>query len=211
MKKTIITTAVCAMASMANATLVLVTNGDFEAGASNWGNFASGGTVVSFPATGGNTGGFGKVDNTAGAWGGGLVSPADFEFPGNTGIPLASMGLVAGETYTFQMDMINLAGDGLGGVKFESWGAAMISNTGDVPASGQSSSWATYTWDYTIDAAATSIKIVPLLTGGSNNAGGSINSSIGFDNVGVNVVPEPSGFALAALGALGLLGRRSRK
>ncbi|MEJ6634212.1 MAG: PEP-CTERM sorting domain-containing protein [Akkermansiaceae bacterium] len=211
MKKTIITTAVCAMASMANATLVLVTNGDFEAGASNWGNFASAGTVVSFPATGGNAGGYGRVDNTTGGWGGGLVSPADNEFPGNTGIPLASMGLVAGETYTFQMDMINLAGDGLGGVKFESWGAAIISNSGDTPASGQSSSWATYTWDYTIDPAATSIKIVPLLTPGSNNAGGSINSSIGFDNVGVNVVPEPSGFALAALGALGLLGRRSRK
>ena len=196
MKKLTLSIAILAMVGVASASLV--PNGDFEtAGGVHWSSFASAGAVISFPTTGGNSGGYGVVDNTAGDWGGGLVSPADFEYAGNTGIPLATLGLTAGETYTFQMDMINLAGTGVGGVKFESWGAAHISNSGDLPASGQSASWATYSWEYTIDAAATSIKIVPLIT--PNYAQPDVHSSIGFDNVGV--IPEP-----ATLGLLGLVG-----
>lgn len=209
MKKLITSLALLGMAGTASAVLVLVPNGDFENGAISWSNFASPGTGVSFPATGGNTGGHGVVDNTAGAWGGGLVSPADFEYPGNTGIPLASLGLVAGQTYTFQMDMINLSGDGVGGVKLESWNTALINDTGDMPASGQSSSWATYTWSYTIDPAATSIKVVPLLTPPTYGAGNG-QSSIGFDNVGFQVIPEPSSAALLGLGLAGFMFRRRR-
>lgn len=214
MKNIATTFVIAASVSMANAVFVLVPNGDFEAGGTSFSSFASAGTAISYEAAGGNSGGFGKVDNTAGAWGGGLVAPSDNEYPGNTGIPLADLGLTAGMTYSFSLDMINLDGTtGVGGVKFESWGAAIISNSGDLPATGQSADWATYTWDYTIDAAATSIKIVPLLTPGSFGAGQS-QSSIGFDNVGVEnnlPVPEPSSSLLAALSALGFLGFRRRK
>ncbi|MGJ8725291.1 MAG: PEP-CTERM sorting domain-containing protein [Roseibacillus sp.] len=227
MKKLIVSLTSIGMIGSASAVLNLVPNGDFSAGGTSWGSFASiqtagdppvvvAETLISYPSTGGNTGGYGLVDNTAGAWGGGLVSPADFQYPGNDGIPLGDLGLVAGETYDFSMDMINISGDGLGGVKLESWGVdgggapTILTNSGDMPASGQSSSWANYTWSYTIDPAALAVKVVPLLTPVSNNAGGNLQSSIGFDNVGFVVIPEPSAFSLLGLGLAGLLVRRRR-
>ena len=173
---------------------VLTWNGDFEAGTGDdtsdpsWSSFASGGTAISYPDTGGagDNGGFGRVDNTAGAWGGGLVSPADFEVAGNDGIPLTYFGVAAGDTVTVTVDMINLAGTGIGGIKIESWGGgSILSNSGDLPASGQSSSWATYTWSYTIDGSADAIKLVPLITP-PTYGGGNGQSSIGFDNVGID-------------------------
>ncbi|NQX01278.1 hypothetical protein HQ447_11520 [bacterium] len=173
----------------AHAAPVLIPNGDFAtAGGSDFGFFESAPGVVSFPATGGSgdNGGYGLVNNTLGSWGGGLVSPSDFLYPGNTGIPLANLGLTAGQTYTFSMDMKNFAGTGTGGLKLEGWNTGNISNTGDVAASASSNQWATYTWNYTIPANATSIKIVPLLTGAS---GGSTADSVGFDNIKVNNTP----------------------
>lgn len=222
MKKLAVTLAFCVTATVGNSAEVLFPNGDFSSGAAGWSSFASGGTAISFPADGGAGGigdGIGIVDNTAGAWGGGLVSPADFEFAGNNGIPLASLGLVAGSTYTFSIDMINLASTGLGGVKFESWGddqggpgiPAIVSNSGDLAASGQSASWATYSWNYTIDASADAIKIVPLLTPPTYGVGDG-QSSIGFDNIRVEniAVPEPTSSILLGLGTLGLMVRRRR-
>ena len=59
------------------------------------------------------------------------------------------------------------------------------------------------------DKAADAIKIVPLLTPPTYGAG-EAQSSIGFDNVGIEVVPEPSSIALLGLGAAALLRRRRR-
>lgn len=178
----------------AHAAPVLIPNGDFSIpDGANFGFFQSAAGVVSFPSTGGSggdDGGYGLVNNTLGSWGGGLVSPPDNFYPGNQGIPLSNLGLVAGNTYTFSMDMKNFAGTGTGGLKVESWngGANDFNNTGDMPASASSSEWATYTWNYLIPVGATSIKIVPLLTG---NSGGSTADSVGFDNIKVNNTPVP--------------------
>lgn len=184
----------------ANATEVLITNGDFEASppGADFGSFASPtpgntlpGTVVSYPTSGGNPGGYGQVDNLNGSWGGGLVSPKDAPTPPFLGTPLGTYGLVAGQTYVVKMDMKNFAGTGTGGMKLESWSdTGKISETVDMPATGQSSSWATYSWTYTIAANATRIKFVPLAT----TASGSTNADIiGFDNIRVDngVIPPP--------------------
>jgi hypothetical protein len=185
---------ICALLGLsagAHAAPVLIPNGDFSTpGGSDFGYFESAPGVVSFQETGGNGGGYGLVNNTLGSWGGGLVSPPDNAFPANQGIPLANLGLVAGNTYTFSMDMKNFAGTGTGGLKLEAWngGAGAASNTGDMPATGSSTSWATYSWNYLIPVGTTSIKIVPLLTGAS---GGSTADSVGFDNIKVNNTPVP--------------------
>ena len=187
--------ALLATVSVANAQLTLVPNGDFSTpGGVNWG--FDGPAIITFETTGGNTGGYAKMDESAGGGWGVLVSD---DSP--LGVPLSTLGLTAGQNYDFTMDMINLDGTGIGGLKLESWDTGHISNTGDVPASGQSSSWATYTWNYTIDPAATSLKLVPLWGPGS---------VVGFDNLGV-VVPEPASIGLLSLAGLMIATRRRRK
>ncbi|MCB1130877.1 MAG: carbohydrate binding domain-containing protein [Verrucomicrobiae bacterium] len=183
--------ALLGVSAITHAAPVLIPNGDFSTpGGADFGFFESAVGVVSFPSSGGNTGGHALIDNTIGSWGGGLVSPPDNTYPGNLGIPLANLGLVAGETYTFSMDMKNFAGTGTGGLKLEAWNdVGFLSSTGDVPATGSSSDWATYEWTYTIPSTATSLKIVPLVTAAS---GGSTADSVGFDNIMVDNTPvEP--------------------
>lgn len=191
MKTTLRQLATCALigaTGSAYADFVLIPNGDFATpGGSDYGFFQSADGVVSFPASGGNGGGHALIDNTLGSWGGGIVSPPDNAYPNNSGIPLADLGLVAGETYTFSMDMKNFAGTGTGGLKLESWSdTGVINFTADMPASGQSGTWANYSWNYRVDPGATRIKIVPLLTG---NSGGSNADSVGIDNIGVDNTP----------------------
>lgn len=211
MKNIVTTLAIVASASMAQAVFVLVPNGDFAVAAGDsWNQAGSGGTVITYESTGGNTGGYGKIDNTAGAWGGVLVAEggAGANPAGGGGIPLADMGLVAGNTYSFSLDMISFGDAGAsGGIKLESWSdTGILTNSGDQNSS-VATTWDTYTTSYTIDAAATRIKVVPLTSGG-----GAV--SIGFDNIGVEnnlSVPEPSSTLLAALSALGFIGFRRRK
>jgi len=197
-----------ASTSVSQAVFVLVPNGDFEiAAGDSWNQGASAGTVIDYPATGGNTGGYGRIDNTAGAWGGVLVSEGGTGAnpAAGGGIPLGNLNLIAGNAYNFSLDMISLGGTtNIGGVKIESWsGTGVISDSGDQDFT-ITSSWATYTTNYTIDPAATRVKIVPLFAEGGAN-------SVGFDNVGVeNNVPEPSS-VLLGLSALALLGFRRRK
>lgn len=184
----------------AHAAPVLITNGDFATpGGSGFSFFESVPLVnlVSFPATGGSgdNGGYALINNTVGVWGGGIVSPPDNFFPANQGTPLANLGLVAGNTYTFSMDMKNFAGTGTGGIKLEAWngGAGAASNTGNVPASGSSGNWATYSWNYTIPVGTLSIKIVPLVIVGGppGGSGATTADSVGFDNIKVNNTPVP--------------------
>jgi hypothetical protein len=188
--------ALLATVSVANAQLNLVPNGDFETPAGADWEFAGGGAVDTYPATGGNPGGYGDMNSAAG-WGV-FVSEVD---PTN-GLPLASLGLTAGNNYTFSFDMIDLGpGGALAGIKFEGWGDGIdVGNSGDIKFNA-TTSWDTYTPDWTIPAAATSIKFVPLSVDGGH---------VGFDNVGV-IVPEPASIALMGLAGLALATRRRRK
>ncbi len=88
------------------------------------------------------------------------------------------------------------------GMKIESWaGGAQLGNSGDVNFN-VTTSWATYTFDYTVHGSATSLKFVPLMVVDP------IGSITGFDNVGVigtgvpAVIPLNAQITTPANGAL---------
>lgn len=174
-------TALVAHPAQAQNATNLYPNGDFAAGGptADWVEVSGGGVFsFSYPATGGNPNEYGIIDNTGGGgfgiWVGGDSTP----------LPLSSLGLVPGNTYTFVQDMKTFAGTNTGGIKIESWGpSGQISNSGDMrPATWTTNGWSTYTFNYTIAFGATGIKVVPLW---------GVNSSVGYDNLGV-VVPLSS-------------------
>jgi hypothetical protein len=181
-KKLLGTVALVALTSVASAqfTTNLFPNGDFAiAGGStpDWVEVSGGGFFTyDYPATGGNPDGYGVIDATAagtgwGIWVGGETTP----------LPLESLGLVPGQTYTFLQDMITLAGTNTGGVKIESWGPGgqIFPNSGDMrPPTWTTNGWATYAFNYTIQPGATGIKVVPLW---------GPYSSVGYDNFRVRV------------------------
>ncbi len=184
MKSAIKNLILCAMlgaAASALAAPVLFPNGDFEtAGGASWGISPVIGSF-SFPASGGNPGGYAEMGPSQPGGYAVLISNNDQPYP------LASLGLVAGNTYTFSYDMItSVAGANKGGVKLESWSSTTsISNSGDQRVTSSSTGWTTYTYNYTIAPNATHLKIVPLWTPGE---------TVGFDNIKVNntpVVPPP--------------------
>ncbi len=164
--------------------VVLFPDGDFDHpagdGASNyWATSTSGQVTFTYPTTGGNPNGNAVMDNSAtGGYGvlvGGNVTP----------LALAPLGLVAGQTYTFVQDMKILSGSSIGGLKIESWGpSGVLDNSGDMRPTliGDGSTWQTYSFTYTVNAAATGIKVVPLW---------GPNSSVGYDNIGVIVFGTP--------------------
>jgi len=187
---------------------LLIPNGDFSNGSENWLQVsgAGEGPATTFP-TGGNPGGYGAI-TPVGGWGI-LVSPTVAGAAGG-GVPIASLSLTAGGPVTFHYDSINLSGPGpVGGFKWEAWGSnVLVGNTGDTFPTliGDGSTWQTYTYNWTLPALTDKLIFVPLWAGGGNA------STIGVDNVGV--VPEPSTYALLALGAAGLgthLVRRRRR
>ena len=180
MKKTFLTLTMLLLVGSANAAVTnLFPNGNFDSPAgvaTPWVEVFGGGTTTySYPTTGGNPGGFGRMNNASGwgIWVGGEPTP----------LSLSSLGLVAGGTYTFVMDMKNFAGTGIGRLKIESWGASgLISDSGEMLASAQTANWATYTFTTTLAATATGIKVVPVV--------GAV-SQIGYDNLGVIVPNTP--------------------
>jgi hypothetical protein len=166
-----------ASASQAQFTTNLFPNGDFANGGptADWVEVSGGGTFgYGYPDSGGNPGNYGAITNVSGGWGiwvGGDATP----------LPLESLGLVPGTTYTFLQDMITLAGTNTGGLKVESWGPGgqILPNSGDMrPATWTTNGWATYTFNYTIQPGATGIKVVPLW---------GVNSTVGYDNFRVRV------------------------
>ena len=175
------------MFSIANADVIqLFPDGDFDhptGPSSSWVETSGGGTVLyTYPTTGGNPNGCGVIDTTStnaawGIWVGGNTTP----------VPIAPLGLVAGNTYNFVQDMKSLVdGDGKHppGLKIESWGPnGKISDSGDMPPDTDvTADWATYTFPYTIAGGATGIKIVPLWYSGGK---------VAYDNFGVIVPPTP--------------------
>ena len=209
MKKLLsLTLALLALLAIPAGASILIPNGNFEDGSTNWLRVdgSGSGPAVTSP-TGGNPGGYGSVTPNGG-WGI-LVSPT---VAGNAGggIPIASLSLTAGGPVTFTYDSINLSGPGpVGGFKWEAWGGnALVGNTGDTfpTVIGDGTTWQTYTYNWTLPVGTEKLIFVPLWAGGANT------STVGFDNVGV--VPEPSTYALLSLGAAGfgahLLRRRRR-
>ena len=165
---------------IANPTLTQIPNGDFEIlGGGGWAENSGFGTFdFVYPATGGNTGGYGVMDNTADGTGFGVLV-------GNNDaiIPLAGLGLSPGNTYTFSQDMTIFAGSNLGGVKIEFYdNGAPQGSTGDIfPALiGDGSTWETYEFDVEIPPCANGFKLV-LLWGAA--------SEVGFDNITVSTTP----------------------
>lgn len=182
MKRVIASLAVLAMVGIANATNTTnyVPDGDFESPNGDVGPWLNqfGGDAISFLATGGNPDGCVQISD-AGSYGGiAYVNP-----PGSTQPTLASLGLVAGHTYTFVMDMQIVSGSSIGGLKIESWtDTATIGNSGDMRPLSGTASWATYSFTYTISPGATELNIVPLW---------GPNSTVNYDNIGV-VIPGPT-------------------
>ena len=190
MKKLFVSLVTAAVAGIANAqtTTNLFPNGNFSGGGptADWVEVSGGGSFVyTYPASGGNPGGYAVMDNTGGGgwgiWVGGDTTP----------ISLSSMGLSDNFTFTFVQDMKIVSGTDIGGVKIESWGpSGKISDSGDMRPSlsgHNTANWETYSFPYTIAAGATGLKVVPLW---------GPNSSVAYDNFGV-IVPLSSPLAAA--------------
>ena len=185
MMKEIASLAMLMMLGVAHATVTnLFPNGDFDSPAgtaSPWAEVFGGGTTTyAYSTSGGNPGGYGVMNNASGwgIWVGGNATP----------LSLASLGLVAGGTYTFVMDMKNMVGTGVGKLKIESWGpGGLVGSSGEISAGSQSASWVTYSFSVTLAANATGIKVVPIAAPASQ---------VGYDNLGVVVTSAPLTLAL---------------
>jgi hypothetical protein len=168
-------------ASVRADTTNLFPNGNFSTAGptADWVEVSGFGTFIfSYPTTGGNPGGYGVINNSAppdfyGIWVNGDTTP----------LTLASLGLNAGQNYTFVQDMKLVSGTDIGGIKIESWGpGGVISDSGDLRpslAGHNTANWETYSFSYTIAAGATGIKVVPLW--------GKL-SEVAYDNIGVVIV-----------------------
>lgn len=200
----------------------LASNGDFEVpNGDDWATDQSGGTW-SFPATGGNAGGYAEFNFTSPgtAWGGVLISHADGTAPF---IPLATLGLAIGDTPVLQWDAMTDVQNTYVGVKIEAYNASggLISQASDgvgagynIQISQAAGTWSTFTSTgaYEIPGETDSVKIVVIYNQGFGAAG---NVKIGLDNVGVYgtaPVPEPAVYGLlSGIAALGYVMLRRRR
>ena len=180
MKKLIAGLALLTMVGIAKADVTNYwSNGRFDNPAGAKGEWTEVGPVAfSYPTTGGNPDGYGVMDATAGdPWGIWVSGQVD-------AVPIAPLGLVAGGNYNFVQDMKTFSGGSgfNGGVKIESWGPnGILGNSGDMRAPGNSGSWATYSFNYTLMPGTTGVKVVPLWAQ---------SSLCGYDNIGVIVPPQ---------------------
>lgn len=168
-----------------------VADGQFETPAGDVGPWLNqfGGDTITFMATGGNPDGCVQIDDATSPGFGGFayVNPP-------VEAPLSALGLTAGQTYTFVMDMQLVSGPSIGGLKVESWNPSINPNgalgfTQIYPPSG-STNWVTYMFTNTISASADRLNIVPVWGPGS---------VVKYDNIGVVVrLPDPVAVAITA-------------
>lgn len=149
---------------------LIIPNGNFEDDppSNKWVFFQDAGHTVSYQATGGNPNGR-AVINSFGVVGGFAVLVAN----SGAGLPLSSLGLTAGQTYTFTQDMQILQGTTIGGLKVEFLPTSLNpNNTGDMYPTliGTGATWETYSFQVTIPPGTSSIKVVPLWAPGSEVA-----------------------------------------
>ena len=160
----------------------VIPNGAFEIpGGASWAFFQGGGQTVNYPATGGNPDGCAVIDSV------GKGAYAVMVANNNASMSLVSLGLTAGQTYTFQQDMKILAGTSIGGLKVE----FVPTGTGDLyPAIiGSGTQWATYSFQVTIPLTCTQIQLVPLW---------GPNSQVAYDNFKI-LLPAPPGPPIATI------------
>ena len=127
---------------------------------------------VTFPETGGNPGGFAQIDASGGDF-------AQITSNNNTPLLINTLGLTAGETFTFQVDMRIISGSNIGGftVEFIPTGTGVLTPQ----LIGDGSTWETYSFDITIPGATTQIFII--LVAGPD-------SVVGYDNVRIDLPTE---------------------
>lgn len=146
-------------------------NPGFENGSTNWSEEGAN-ITFNYPTSGGNPGSYATISDNGG-WGIWVANNGNF-------INLTELGMDAGNTYTFQIDMKIENGsstNNIGGLKVDFFnGGTLSSSTNDMFPSliGDGTSWETYTFSVDIPTNADSIKLVPLW--GSN-------AIIGYDNI----------------------------
>lgn len=158
------------------AQAALVNNGGFDINAADW-NATGGGApwAPAHVATGGNPGGYLTLSANTGAWSVWYqVINEDLDV----------WGIPAGTTITVSTDMKDLGTFGnntQSGLKLESWSSALL---GEFAVEFTiTSSWETYSFGYTIDPAAESVKFV--FTNVNDNGLGT--AVYGFDNAAITI------------------------
>ncbi|MEZ7920480.1 MAG: hypothetical protein QMC24_09155 [Akkermansiaceae bacterium] len=161
----------------------LVPNGDFENGSTSW--FQEGTDITfAYPSTGGNPDGHGRINSVPPTTGTGFWAAN-----GGAPITISSLGLTAGDTVNFKQDMKIFDGSGIGGLRLEFFnGGDLVGNTGKLYPDliGDGSTWETYSFEVTVPAGATHVKMLPL---------GIAGSSVGFDTITVGegtTPPDPT-------------------
>ena len=161
----------------------LVPNGDFENGSTSW--FQEGTDITfAYPSTGGNPDGHGRINSVPPTAGTGFWAAN-----GGAPITISSLGLTAGDTVNFKQDMKIFDGSGIGGLRLEFFnGGDLVGNTGNLYPDliGDGSTWETYSFEVTVPAGASHVKMLPL---------GIAGSSVGFDTITVGegtTPPDPT-------------------
>jgi hypothetical protein len=187
MKKTAIFLMVLAMVGIANA--AIVHNGEFTVNAEGWISLGGGGVWSSgHSTTGGNPGGYITMTSANNTWNVWYLSNRE---------KLATWGIPAGTTVTFNIDIKEMGlgtNFGAAGLKAESWNSALavggendpgrIHSSGDQLFNPVTSSWATYTYNYTIINGSDEFQFV-LLNVNYNGLG---QAKYGYDNASIRLL-----------------------
>jgi hypothetical protein len=209
MKYLILTITSLVTVSQSQAATVALTNADFEAGVTHVASgYDAGGADIpgwmnlSMPGGATDTG----VEGSGAWWGTYLGSFSSFMRVGNSGYLMSSHTIQAGDEFTI-------------GLVAKTWDAAsqftatLFFDDPTVPANviGTFTSAVNGTW--TSYSNSTAIDATPASVGGTlgiiiANTFSPHPGFLNFDNVSINVVPEPSAALLGSLGALALLRRR---
>ena len=193
-KTVLVILASLAVFGSANAAELVLNNGGFNASAAGWAASGGGGAWASaHVATGGNPGGHLTLQSANNVW------AVWYQV---TNESLAVWGIPAGTTITVSADVIDLGAvgnSGAAGLKAESWSSALLSEGAATITA--TKSWATYSFNYTINPAATAVKMV--LTNVNYNGLGT--ARYGYDNVSIGLPGmQPALFPIPTVGNIGV-------